>query len=34
MEFSVAPPQSNYSCTEIWIELEFEIVGFWTSYDP
>ena len=27
-EFAVAPPQSGYSSTEIWIELEFGNVGF------
>ena len=27
--FAVAPSQSGYSSTEIWIELEFGNVGFW-----
>ena len=25
----MAPPQSGYSSTEIWIDLEFGNVGFW-----
>ena len=33
-EFAVAPPQSGYSSTEIWIELEFANVSFLGEGNP